>query len=611
MGNRYIQSIILWLCFFTVKASLPANIELFLKNGSALQFAATKIDSLKHTQSINNERCLAIVSNGEIFGLFQVEDIDSLKLTTPEEKIYLYQQNVPSKNGVSVEAYISENIEETGFVLDNKINPNYIDNLLKKPCLPQNGKINYEFSTLAKGETYYIKAYYRIAANIYYSNQLRFTTGESPVQSTLNVNNDSITAFSAVLRGQTGFSVVPILSCGFAYSTAPNVKLNTCDGFSIGYLDNNSGFSTKIQGLKPNTRYYYRAYVCSAFGVSYGNEIYFDTNQEMSPKSNSYIISKDQSLLIPVSIANDADPGSIGVNDSVSVELLWTDVPNPFTLSSAISVLSVKGKGANAGILIKAGQVEGNALIGALVNGVIKWSWHIWVSDYKPETTSVQLPSGAIAMDRNLGAISASKNDGARTYGLFYQYGRKDPFPGFSAGEKQIYNKTGKINILKQIAPTKVNGKTNLLTAIQNPNVFYIYENVASADWLKSDTLFNSYNYWQSATGLKSIWDPCPCGWKIPSVNDLSRISSYTVTWDSMYKGGLMSLGALEVWFPTSGMRSDIEGELLFSNRFGYYWTSTLSGKGANVLLIGEGFVLLSNNVNSRSSGFCIRCIKE
>lgn len=33
-------------------------------------------------------------------------------------------------------------------------------------------------------------------------------------------------------------------------------------------------------------------------------------------------------------------------------------------------------------------------------------------------------------MDRNLGAVSADKNDGWKTYGLYYQMGRKDPFIG-------------------------------------------------------------------------------------------------------------------------------------------------------------------------------------
>ncbi len=83
----------------------------------------------------------------------------------------------------------------------------------------------------------------------------------------------------------------------------------------------------------------------------------------------------------------------------------------------------------------------------------IIWSWHVWMTDtvydkvvggsciagsyvgsypsgeaynYDGEAAS----SNMIIMDRNLGAISANPNDGWKTYGLYYQNGRRDPFIG-------------------------------------------------------------------------------------------------------------------------------------------------------------------------------------
>ncbi len=81
------------------------------------------------------------------------------------------------------------------------------------------------------------------------------------------------------------------------------------------------------------------------------------------------------------------------------------------------------------------------------------WSWHVWMTDTVHDvvtggtcsagTYSYDLPDGThvdyaaeassgelIVMDRNLGAISANPADGWKTYGLYYQNGRRDPFIG-------------------------------------------------------------------------------------------------------------------------------------------------------------------------------------
>ena len=81
------------------------------------------------------------------------------------------------------------------------------------------------------------------------------------------------------------------------------------------------------------------------------------------------------------------------------------------------------------------------------------WSWHVWMTEPVHDvitggtcsagTYSYDLPDGThvdyaaeassgqlIIMDRNLGAISANPADGWKTYGLYYQNGRRDPFIG-------------------------------------------------------------------------------------------------------------------------------------------------------------------------------------
>ena len=97
-------------------------------------------------------------------------------------------------------------------------------------------------------------------------------------------------------------------------------------------------------------------------------------------------------------------------------------------------------------VYVTAGNTDGNAVIaGYNSSGVILWSWHIWVNNSSPaqvanavKYTTYSWNSSTINvgtrvpgfsfMACNLGATSISKGD-MNSFGLYYQWGRKDPFP--------------------------------------------------------------------------------------------------------------------------------------------------------------------------------------
>ncbi len=94
----------------------------------------------------------------------------------------------------------------------------------------------------------------------------------------------------------------------------------------------------------------------------------------------------------------------------------------------------------------------GNALVAAYddeaCEGNILWSWHIWVTDIEPESTAIEYYTyswdstngidasnsipGRLVMNCNLGALAYKPaEEGVEdfdTYGMLYQWGRKDPF---------------------------------------------------------------------------------------------------------------------------------------------------------------------------------------
>jgi hypothetical protein len=141
---------------------------------------------------------------------------------------------------------------------------------------------------------------------------------------------------------------------------------------------------------------------------------------------------------------------------------------------------------------------EGNATITLLdENHRPLWSWHIWVTDYDPETTNETYynGTGAIMMTRNLGALS---DNGTRSYGLFYQWGRKDPF----------ITETEYVSFPEQVfdyGNPEVSGSDALEYAIQHPTTI----------------VSTGYEWWIEPTVSpwernKTLNDPCPPGWRVP-----------------------------------------------------------------------------------------------
>lgn len=264
----------------------------------------------------------------------------------------------------------------------------------------------------------------------------------------------------------------------------------------------------------------------------------------------------------------------------------------------------------------------------------ILWSWHIWkpateVMDfqyqkYVDNTGVAKTADNYLMMDRNLGAIATTR---FAAWGLFYQWGRKDPFPGpagfnetepgniygslYAGGAVKTFNGGYTIPAVKSDATT---GTINY--GIQYPGAF-IYQG-PNYDWLqtKDNNLWGtpwldggtgSYN---KNPGTKSIYDPCPPGYRVPP-QDTWSLQTVAGSWSN---GMTMDkLGSF--WFPAAGLRygSSNVGKLANSPGNGYYWSSsTYSSTGAygGILYFSSGNVY-PLNYDSRADGLSVRCVSE
>lgn len=301
-------------------------------------------------------------------------------------------------------------------------------------------------------------------------------------------------------------------------------------------------------------------------------------------------------------------------------------------------------------IVVKTSGTQGNALVAAKdANGDILWSWHLWITDYDPaETDFTTDPNSAgttwTFMDRNLGALNTSRGDFA-SFGLLYQWGRKDPFPAPASftvmnedytyevdGEPEYYdihnNPLPKFSGLAEYHGT-------IEKSIQHPDVFYaltkkstgeydeygdeiFVDDPATGDW----TDVSDDDYWGGESLKKTIYDPCPVGYKVP-VCDAEGNSPYAwltydkVVWESFgcdYNG---------VWFPTTGTRAYASGTLDYpeTNPYSGLWLGTKGQASSDLeqyptlygqyMFIIDGKRMFKVSKDRRSQGLSVRCVKE
>ena len=258
---------------------------------------------------------------------------------------------------------------------------------------------------------------------------------------------------------------------------------------------------------------------------------------------------------------------------------------------------------------------KGNAVIAAKdASGEILWSWHIWFTD-APKGQEYYNNAGTM-MDRNLGATSATPGD-VGALGLLYQWGRKDPFLGSSSiSSSTLARSTG-------TWPSVVESNSSTGTmkyATSHPTTF-ITGNDSNKDWYYTGNESTDNTRWTTSETSKSIYDPCPVGWRVPDggsngVWSKAKIKtgqslSYDDTNEGINFSGMFG-SASTIWYPASGFRSPSGGDLDNVGFGGYYWSASPHDYHAFFLSFNNvGSHNLSNNNRMRAFGQPVRCHRE
>jgi len=304
--------------------------------------------------------------------------------------------------------------------------------------------------------------------------------------------------------------------------------------------------------------------------------------------ANCYMVVPGGNVSFPIERAitvGDMDPDA-----SFTIETIWDD-------NNVYDSYSVSGSGKDRVISVTANNVMGNALIALKSEGEIYWSWHIWATDYDGVATWSN--NGFEAMDRNLGAV---KNDNSvDAIGLFYQWGRKDPFPNPNSAIPLVIKERPEKPVGSEIKITL----EGILHTVRNPDYFITVSN----NWLWS-LEYLSY-FWNSADKKKTVYDPCPQGWRVPYYNGADLLWSGITAVEPFDKtseqnGTNLGLNGLH---PAAGSYRYSNGSY-HTNGYGQYWIAyRLVGTAQYFYFGNTGDTRIAST--NMTTGNSIRCVKE
>ena len=335
--------------------------------------------------------------------------------------------------------------------------------------------------------------------------------------------------------------------------------------------------------------------------------------------ANCYVVSAPGKYVFSAKVRGNGAGEGVGFDPAIEIaadmtaDWLWTDSEG---LVSEVALDKESGD-----ISFTAGEGKGNTLVALMKDGVIVWSWHIWVTD-APQTMTYK--NGTVFMDRNLGAVGTTVG-GTDAYGMYYQWGRKDPFywgtvTSTSAAPFVELAELTFINPAYSTAAWKYTKSAVALdVAAANPMIFYNNTVGTGYNWLASPNA----KLWGAA---KTLNDPCPPGYKVPDIDaweDLSSGRDYIAgvsAWDVENYGVTYTHDGKTAWYPGQGYRMYSSGAIVgqrtaSSGGSGGYWSSKATATKAYYLYIKKQ-ISSSGSINpelevNRSYGYSVRCCKE
>ena len=273
-----------------------------------------------------------------------------------------------------------------------------------------------------------------------------------------------------------------------------------------------------------------------------------DSDLSKNGTANCYIVNAEGSYSFNAGVIGNGEAGLIEGGRFHVDEDEINFKPSQVTLEWCQNecIKDVKLNKSEATVSFTATGSKGNALISVADKyGEIVWSWHIWCTNL-PKDVTITNASGKefTLLDRNLGATSINPNNVENTYGMVYQWGRKDPF---------IPSKELKSTMTK-------NPSNDIYGAVINPTVPFKYTS-STYEWYNGVLARIDHTLWGNpdysdvhplSEYQKSIYDPCPAGYMVPPQDTWEGLGESDL---QFVKTGFFQLldGGKKLFYPYSG----------------------------------------------------------
>lgn len=266
----------------------------------------------------------------------------------------------------------------------------------------------------------------------------------------------------------------------------------------------------------------------------------------------------------------------------------------------SFNIIDVPSEGGNFTIVLRGENIFTESIYAL-------WSWHIWLWPHDLSPVEITNSTGVKYNIMPVNLASKYDSDGVHIKNWFYQWGRPNPMLLPSAWNSTTDHTSGFI--------TKASKASDLWIGLVNNTTFY-YNTASPYNWFGTKSYYNLWDAACTGTGnsdndtVKTVYDPCPVGWKVPNGNTFTGLSVLSSA-NGIVKMCRYSGDTVGVGFPMSGYRVASDGSLYYVGSYGFVWLSSADSQNGAYSLFFNSSRVYPQRSDSRAYGFSVRPVQD